>query len=371
MFLRYGILVFLCTFSLRCYAEDRPQWRGLAGVNHAAQGATAPLAWSQESGLAWRTPLPGRGNSSPTLVGDFIYLTAGDELTQTQSLLILDRVTGELIRQVVVHEGNLPKDLFPKNSHANSSVDGRLYYRFEEDGQDYLAAIGEAFEEETNLEPDREYSVMVVTGGHEYDEPEFKSMFDSMEGISCEFVLTEDMQAISANEIADRFDTIVMLDMVRDRVEENAKQQFLDLSRSGVGMVFLHFTLASRPYWDEYHDMVGGKFYLPNVEKDASRHSTYTTDLEVEVRVLNPAHPVTRGMRDFVMTDAFYGNSSISPEATPLLASSHQNTATSIAWTHQFGSSRVVYFMPGFTKHAYEDTNYRKFLRNAIRYVAD
>ena len=73
-------------------------------------------------------------------------------------------------------------------------------------------------------------------------------------------------------------------------------------------MVFLHFTLASRPYWDGYHELIGGKFFLPPIEKDASLHSTYMTEMTVDVRVLNPAHPVTRRMKDFSITDAFYGN---------------------------------------------------------------
>lgn len=112
------------------HAEDWPQWRGPTGDNHAAPGATAPVTWSEESGLAWKTAIPGRGHSSPTLVGDRIYLTTADEVEQTQSLLILDRGTGRLINEVEAHRGGLPGRVHPNNTHASPTVasDGRRVF---------------------------------------------------------------------------------------------------------------------------------------------------------------------------------------------------------------------------------------------------
>ncbi|TWT96118.1 outer membrane biogenesis protein BamB [Botrimarina colliarenosi] len=103
-------------------AQDWPQWRGPTADNHAAPGATAPVAWSEDSGLAWKTPVPGRGHSSPTLVGDRIYLITADESAQTQSLLIFDRSSGELLREVLTHRGGLAARIHPNNTHASSTV---------------------------------------------------------------------------------------------------------------------------------------------------------------------------------------------------------------------------------------------------------
>lgn len=640
MMIRLFSLLLICLVPVATgYSQDWPQWRGPAGVNHGAAGSTAPTQWSEQEGLAWSTPLPGRGNASPTLVGDKIYLTTGDEAAKTQSLLILDRSTGEMLKEVVVHEGGLPKNVQGKNSHANASVasdgqhvyamflnqdapiltafdldgekrwqkripgdvkinfeygfgsspiivdglvivatefnlegsglyafdaetgdqvwftprpkqfsystpalaivegkkmllmcgndtysaydvktgdpiwsregstmatcgtmawdqalllgfacgghpdkftaavsltgdhevvwkhpvkcyeqsvltakgyvyavsdvgvaycwrasdgeemwkqrlrgnfssspiivgnniyvtnesgvtfvieanpdafnqlaknrlgdeayatpspvDGRLYHRYIKDNKEYLAAIGPKLDSDSaKAEPLENLSVLVVTGGHDYDKAEFQEMFKSMENYECEFVLTEDMQTMEAREIANQYDAVVMLDMVKERVADGPKDQFRELSRLGVGMVFLHFTLASRPYWDEYHEMVGGKFYLPNIEKNKKLHSIYSTEMKVKARVLNPGHPVTRGMKDFSITDAFYGNISISSGTTPLLSSDHAKTSATIAWANHFGSSRIVYLMPGFTKQAYENGGYRLFVRNAISYVA-
>ena len=114
---------FSFVFSLQSVsAEDWLQWRGPTGDHHAQEGATAPTEWSDDQGLAWKTPIPGEGHSSPTLVGSKIYLTTSDKVAQTQSLLILDRQSGKLLKEVKVHQGGLPGEIHPNNTHASPTV---------------------------------------------------------------------------------------------------------------------------------------------------------------------------------------------------------------------------------------------------------
>ncbi|CAK9037474.1 Dehydrogenase [Durusdinium trenchii] len=110
------------SYGLAAHGEDWPQWRGPSGQNHAATGATAPEKWSAEENLAWNTPIPGRGHSSPVIVGERIYLTTCDEQAETQSLLVLDRKTGELLTQTVAHQGKLPPRIHGNNTHASPTV---------------------------------------------------------------------------------------------------------------------------------------------------------------------------------------------------------------------------------------------------------
>lgn len=104
------------------HAQDWPQWRGPTGNNHAAAGATAPTEWSESAGLAWVTPVPGRGHSSPTIVGDRIYLTTADDARQVQSLLIFEKASGRLLANQTVHTGGFPPQIYPTNTHASSTV---------------------------------------------------------------------------------------------------------------------------------------------------------------------------------------------------------------------------------------------------------
>jgi len=125
-------------------AEDWPQWRGPTGDNHAPAGATAPVEWSENENLAWVSPIPGRGHSSPTVIGDSIYLTTADSVQETQSLLIYHRRTGEKLREVVVHQGGLTAKLHAKNTHASSTVasDGqRVFTLFLNDDAVWITAF--------------------------------------------------------------------------------------------------------------------------------------------------------------------------------------------------------------------------------------
>ena len=50
-----------------------PRWRG-PNDDGMARG-DAPLQWSDKERMAWKVPVPGRGNSSPVVWGDRIFLT--------------------------------------------------------------------------------------------------------------------------------------------------------------------------------------------------------------------------------------------------------------------------------------------------------
>ncbi len=119
-------------------AEDWLQWRGSEGDNHAPEGADPPLKWDLERGksVVWNTPIPGAGHSSPTIVGNAIYLTTADVDTDQQLLLKFDRATGQLKDTAVVHPSGLPRRIHPNNTHASPTVasDGkRLFVVFHND----------------------------------------------------------------------------------------------------------------------------------------------------------------------------------------------------------------------------------------------
>jgi outer membrane protein assembly factor BamB len=54
--------------------EQWGQWRGPLG-NGVAPHGRPPLSWSETHGVRWKTPIPGRGHSSPVVWGDRVFLT--------------------------------------------------------------------------------------------------------------------------------------------------------------------------------------------------------------------------------------------------------------------------------------------------------
>ena len=60
-------------FALLTAQNDWPQWRGLS--NDGMARGDAPHEWSDTKNIAWRAAIPGKGNSSPVIWGDKIFLT--------------------------------------------------------------------------------------------------------------------------------------------------------------------------------------------------------------------------------------------------------------------------------------------------------
>ena len=118
--------------------DDWPNWRGPEGNNHAPEATITPLRWDLETGhnVLWKTPIPGRGHSSPVIVGDSIYLTTAEADKETQSVLKIDRQSGRLIDQWVLHRGTLPDRIHRNNSYASPTpafAGGQLFVTFHTD----------------------------------------------------------------------------------------------------------------------------------------------------------------------------------------------------------------------------------------------
>lgn len=126
-------------------SADWPGWRGPTRDGIAAPGENPPTQWSETENIVWRAPIPGRGHSSPTVVGNRIYLATADSATETQRVLCLDRASGRLVWDTVVHRGNFDRGGHANTSQASSTVacDGeRLYINFLNNKAVHTTALG-------------------------------------------------------------------------------------------------------------------------------------------------------------------------------------------------------------------------------------
>ncbi len=126
--------------------NDWPCWRGPEGDNHAPIDTETPLRWNLETGenVVWKTAIPGRGHSTPVLIGDAIFLTTSESADQSQSLIKLNRDTGRPIARWALHRGTLPNRIHPNNSHASPTpaFDGEnLLVCFHTDDAIWLTSI--------------------------------------------------------------------------------------------------------------------------------------------------------------------------------------------------------------------------------------
>jgi outer membrane protein assembly factor BamB len=109
--------------------SDWPWWRGPTR-NGFADKTPVPTILSEQENVIWKVPVPGRGHSSPTVVGNRIFLATADTNQQVHSVLAYDRATGKSLWQVEVSRGGFPEKNHAKNTEATSTVasDGELLF---------------------------------------------------------------------------------------------------------------------------------------------------------------------------------------------------------------------------------------------------
>jgi len=117
--------VVLALVAAGACAEEWPAWRGPRGDGSSTETGV-PLRWSPTENVAWKTPIPGKGHSSPIVWGDRVFITTCAEDARQRMLFCLDRRTGKTLWHRVVLEAPLEKK-HTLNSHASSTpaTDGR------------------------------------------------------------------------------------------------------------------------------------------------------------------------------------------------------------------------------------------------------
>ncbi|WP_254510344.1 outer membrane protein assembly factor BamB family protein [Anatilimnocola floriformis] len=125
-------------------ATDWPWWRGPSNNGIAVADQDPPVTWSETENVIWKTPIPGRGHSCATVVGDRVFLTTADEEKELLAVVCLSRKTGELLWRSDVHQGGMEKKGHKKSSQASSTVacDGQqVYFNFLHQGNMVTTAL--------------------------------------------------------------------------------------------------------------------------------------------------------------------------------------------------------------------------------------
>jgi len=144
-----------------------PQWRGPDGQGHAPDAHGLPRRWSEGENVTWRTPLPGKGWSSPVLADGRIWLTTAVESALSEEekaerlakvdnastlqvsgpvslkAVCVDAASGRILHDVELFRPSQPDPIHSLNSYASPSPvldGGRLYCHFGTNGTACLDA---------------------------------------------------------------------------------------------------------------------------------------------------------------------------------------------------------------------------------------
>jgi outer membrane protein assembly factor BamB len=138
MQIRCLTLIAALILSSTCVANDWPQFRGPTG-DGISTAAGVPVEWTADDNVAWKTPIPGSGWSSPVIAGGRLYLTTatGDADSGDVALraVCLNAADGQIIWNVEVFrpKPDAARQAHTKNSLASSTpivTEDRLYVHF-------------------------------------------------------------------------------------------------------------------------------------------------------------------------------------------------------------------------------------------------
>ena len=138
-------VVLLCRIA-PASAQDWPEFRGPGGQGQSSEH-NLPVEWAETRNVAWKTPLPGLGWSSPVVSGGKVWITTAIEQRGVSlRLMAFDATTGrEALDVEVFHLTGARREINPKNSWASPTpiVEGdRVYVHFGADGTAALSTDG-------------------------------------------------------------------------------------------------------------------------------------------------------------------------------------------------------------------------------------
>jgi outer membrane protein assembly factor BamB len=137
-----NLFLLLALASLPLQAQW-PNFRGPAD-NGQSSAKNVPVSWSETSNVVWKTPIPGRGWSSPVLMDGRVWLTTASPEGNEFRVISVDSKTGKILHDIKLFEATPTQETHPLNSFASPTPvvsAGNVFVHFGTYGTACLDAI--------------------------------------------------------------------------------------------------------------------------------------------------------------------------------------------------------------------------------------
>jgi len=213
-------------------------------------------------------------------------------------------------------------------------------------------------------------NILIVTGGHGFDKPNFYKMFDEMPNLHYDKAELPKEMDLLAPGLEKKYDLLLTYDMNTFPVSNEQCERFAKLIESGMPLLVMHHSICGYDDWTLYGKMVGGKYLHKPTEIDGKSYpvSSYKHDIDMKVQIVDKEHPITRGIKDFTIHDEGYRNMYIREGIHVLLKTDHPDATPELAWTTQYGKGSIFVIVLGHDKQSYENLNLRQILQQGIEW---
>jgi type 1 glutamine amidotransferase len=208
--------------------------------------------------------------------------------------------------------------------------------------------------------------VLIITGGHGFQEAPFFQMFRNNAEIAFTAVkhTGKSADAWEHTDLA-AADVVVLYDAPKLYTTEQ-QARFRSIFARGTGLMVLHHALLLDHNWTDYERIIGGAY--PTRPTPGAPPVGYRGDVDIPVVIVQRDHPITAGMPDFTIHDEIYWGYRVGADVTPLLTTTHPDSGKPLAWSRTEEKSRVVTVQLG---HAcFADPHYRDLVARCLRWTA-
>ena len=112
--------------------EQWSQFRGHYG-NGIIKSTSAPINWSDNTNIDWKTPIHDRGWSSPVIWNDQIWMTTATKEGNKMYAICVNKLSGKIEHDIHVFDVKSPQAITNENTYASPTPvveEGRVYVHF-------------------------------------------------------------------------------------------------------------------------------------------------------------------------------------------------------------------------------------------------
>ncbi len=217
----------------------------------------------------------------------------------------------------------------------------------------------------------KKLNVVVLTGGHAFNEREFLKLFQGYDDITCKHL----PQKVGGEVFDDithwPYDVIVLYNF-NQQIAPKQQENFLKLLDNGVGLVVLHHAIGAYKNWPLFAQIAGVQYHPTPWRQNGVQMARggWKEGVKFKVHVADPNHPITHGLKDYDLLDETYCRFSVDPGVHALLTTDEPTSEKTIAWVKKYRNSRVFFMQSGHGPTGYQNPSYRTLVVRAIRWSA-
>ena len=130
-----GCILLLITVASCVVIEANEQWSQFRGHfgNGIIKSTSAPINWSENTNIDWKTPIHDRGWSSPVIWNDQIWMTTATKEGNKMYAICVNKLSGKIEHDIHVFDVKSPQAITNENTYASPTPvveEGRVYAHF-------------------------------------------------------------------------------------------------------------------------------------------------------------------------------------------------------------------------------------------------